>query len=233
MCEMGSHDPLGHFEHKLWPKEGPRIKLPIWLPTTKSREFPRFPCVQVAYHTLLKRCWQGLQLCLRRHLNHRFAHKVMGLQSCRSLNFGNFGNGSPGTTWHLGVGLVAKHIVYYNGEGDGFPQVRAVVRLLNMCLPMHQKCFSYAVTNLLFGLCKAVWIIKLIVNHHSPHPRALTHPYPQNVVGQGARPTLSPFVVFIFEFLVGSIKELRGASTTMHFLGRLFYLVCVCGQQWF
>jgi len=27
-----------------------------------------------------------------------------------------------GTTWHLGVGFVAKHIVYYKGEGGGFPQ---------------------------------------------------------------------------------------------------------------
>jgi len=28
--------------------------------------------------------------------------------------------GSPGTKWHLGVGPVAKHIVYYEGEGGGF-----------------------------------------------------------------------------------------------------------------
>jgi len=40
MCKMGSHDPFGRSEHKLWPKEGPRVKLPIGLPTTKSQEFP-------------------------------------------------------------------------------------------------------------------------------------------------------------------------------------------------
>ncbi len=28
MFEMGSHDPFGHLKHKLWPKEGPRVKLP-------------------------------------------------------------------------------------------------------------------------------------------------------------------------------------------------------------
>jgi len=33
--------------------------------------------------------------------------------------------GSPETKCHLDVGLVEKHIVYYKGEGDGFPQVRA------------------------------------------------------------------------------------------------------------
>ncbi len=30
---------------------------------------------------------------------------------------------SPGTKWHLGAGLVAKHKVYYKGKGGGFPQV--------------------------------------------------------------------------------------------------------------
>jgi hypothetical protein len=35
---------------------------------------------------------------------------------------------------------------------------------------VHQKCSSYAQTNLLFGLCKSMWIIDLIVIHPSPHP---------------------------------------------------------------
>jgi hypothetical protein len=29
MSEMGSHDPFGYLTHKLWPKEGPRVKLSI------------------------------------------------------------------------------------------------------------------------------------------------------------------------------------------------------------
>jgi hypothetical protein len=31
--------------------------------------------------------------------------------------------GSPMTKRHLGVGLMARHRIYYKGEGDGFPQV--------------------------------------------------------------------------------------------------------------
>jgi hypothetical protein len=31
---------------------------------------------------------------------------------------------SPGTKWHLSVGPMAKHIVYYKGEGGGFPKSR-------------------------------------------------------------------------------------------------------------
>ncbi len=29
MSKMGSHDPFGDLKHKLWPKEGPRVKLAI------------------------------------------------------------------------------------------------------------------------------------------------------------------------------------------------------------
>jgi len=35
---MASHWPFGHLSPKLWAKEGSRVKLAIWLPTTKSRE---------------------------------------------------------------------------------------------------------------------------------------------------------------------------------------------------
>jgi len=68
-----------------------------------------------------------------------FTHKVMGPQSCGGSNFGNFGT----PTWeswdkksHLDVSLVEKHIVYYKGEGGGFPQVRAVVSLVSPSLPV-------------------------------------------------------------------------------------------------
>jgi hypothetical protein len=44
--------------------------------------------------------------------------------------------GSPGTKSHLDVGLVERHKVYYKGEGGGFPQVRAVVSLVSMSLPV-------------------------------------------------------------------------------------------------
>ncbi len=91
MSKMGSHHPFGHMKHKLWPKEGLIIKLAIWLPTTKSRESPRFPCVQVVCDILLKSSRQRLQLCFRPYLSWMFAHKVMGPQNRGSPNFSNFG----------------------------------------------------------------------------------------------------------------------------------------------
>jgi hypothetical protein len=44
--------------------------------------------------------------------------------------------GSPETKCHLDAGLVAKHRVYYKGEGGGFPQVRAMVNFVNLNLPV-------------------------------------------------------------------------------------------------
>jgi hypothetical protein len=41
---------------------------------------------------------------------------------------------------HLDVGLVERHIIYYKGEGGGFPQVWAVVSLVNLSL--HVVCPS-------------------------------------------------------------------------------------------
>jgi hypothetical protein len=48
MFKMGLHDPFEYLKHKLWPKKGPGVKLPISLPTTKSRESFWFPYTQVA-----------------------------------------------------------------------------------------------------------------------------------------------------------------------------------------
>jgi hypothetical protein len=44
--------------------------------------------------------------------------------------------GSLGTKCHLDVGPIEKHIVYYKGEGGGFPQVRAMVSLVSPSLPV-------------------------------------------------------------------------------------------------
>jgi hypothetical protein len=38
---------------------------------------------------------------------------------------------SPETKCHLDVRLVERHIVYYKGEGGGFPQVQAVLSLVS------------------------------------------------------------------------------------------------------
>jgi len=55
--------------------------------------------------------------------------------------------GVPGQKSHLDVGPMGSHIVYYKGEGGGFPQVWAVVNLVSpsclwfiLALKVLQQC---------------------------------------------------------------------------------------------
>jgi hypothetical protein len=91
ISKIGSHRPFEHLKHKLWPKERPGVKLEIWLPTTKSQESTRFPCVHVKCDIPLESSWRGLQLCFRPHHNRRFAQEVMHPQRRESPSCCNFG----------------------------------------------------------------------------------------------------------------------------------------------
>jgi len=63
---------------------------------------------------------------------------------------------SPGTKSHSNVGATEQHKEYYMGEGGGLPQVRAVVSLVSLELPMACPSTKGApeceLTNLLVGL---------------------------------------------------------------------------------
>jgi hypothetical protein len=56
----------------------------------------------------------------------------------------------------LDVGDVKRHKEYYMGEGGGLPQVKAVVNLVSLKLPMAcpstKGAFESDLTNLLVGL---------------------------------------------------------------------------------
>jgi hypothetical protein len=79
---------------------------------------------------------------------------------------------------------------------------------------MHWKCFNYILTNLLFDLCRSAWIIDSFDIHPSPHPGASTCPSTPKVLwAKEHTSTPYPSIVFIFGFVVKSIKEFGGAST--------------------
>ncbi len=62
-----------------------------------------------------------------------WAPKVAGVPT---LGISGLSLGSPKIKCHLDVGLLERHKVYYKGEGGGFPQVQAMVSLMNPNLPM-------------------------------------------------------------------------------------------------
>jgi len=135
---MGSHDPFGHLKHKLWPKKRLGVKLTIWLPTSKSRKSTRFPYVKVVCDIPLESSQWRLQLFFKPYLNQRSTHKVIKPKVAGVLTLGISGLpfGSPEIKCHLDVGLLERHKVYYKGEGGGFPQVRAMVSVVSLSMPM-------------------------------------------------------------------------------------------------
>jgi hypothetical protein len=79
-----------------------------------------------------------------------------------TLGISGLSFGSPGTKWHLDVGPMARHIVYYKGEGGGFPQVRVMMSLMSPCLPVACPSTKSAQTtpNQLI-----IWFVQVCVNN--------------------------------------------------------------------
>jgi hypothetical protein len=156
--KMALHGPFGHLQHKLWPKEGPGVKLAVWLPTAKSQESTWPKCVQVECNTPLESSQGELQLCFKPHPNRRSEQRVMVTQSPRSPNWDSFGT----PPWvsrdksHSDVGAAERRIVYYMGEGGDFPRVRAVVCQVSPELPVTcpstKGVLECELINLLVGL---------------------------------------------------------------------------------
>jgi hypothetical protein len=86
----------------------------------------------------------------------------MAFQSVKSLNFENFKTpklGVPGQNdiWMQPLWLITKNIIGErwwlppsSGRGESCESVYARASFV------HQKCSNYALTNLLFGLCRSV-----------------------------------------------------------------------------
>jgi hypothetical protein len=165
---MGSHRPFGHLKHKLWSKERSGVKLSneqFDSQPLKVRNWPNFlTCRQRATYR-----WKAL------HEGYNFAldlisikglHvKLCALKVVGVLVFGIAGLalGSLETKSHLDVAPMERCRVYYKGEGGGFPQVWAMVNLMNLSCPwfvLAPKMFQLCTYHLVLVLCRFVWVIK-------------------------------------------------------------------------
>jgi hypothetical protein len=129
MSKMASHEPFGHLQPKLWAKEGPGVKLAIWLPTTKSQESTRIQRLQMDCDMALEIFWRELQDFFRPRPNRRFEQEVMNVQSPGSPTRDSFG--TPPWECHSNVASAESYREYYMGEGGGFLRVWAVVSQVN------------------------------------------------------------------------------------------------------
>ncbi len=128
-----------------------------------------FPCLQVMYDTPLKALNEGynfdLDLIAIGGLHMKLCtFKVAGVPIVR---ISGLPLGSPRTKTPFGCGPVKRRRVYYKGEGDGFPQVQAVVSLVCPSCPWFvrapkvlQLCTNHFVL-VLWGLCE--WL-KLVTS---------------------------------------------------------------------
>jgi hypothetical protein len=136
----------------------------------------------------------------------------MGLQSCKNPNFGDFGDfGTPRTKWHLGASPVAKHREYYKGGRWWLPPSAGCDESCESVFArgssVHQKCSSYALINLLFGLCRSVWVIDSLVTLPNPYLGALAHLLPPKCYKSGNVPQL--FILPLFSHLNSQLNLLR------------------------
>jgi hypothetical protein len=91
MYKMASHEPFGHLQPKLWAKEGPGVKLAVWLPTTKSRESTRSQRALGECDTALESSRRELQHWYRPPPDRRLGREATTVQSPGSPNWDSFG----------------------------------------------------------------------------------------------------------------------------------------------
>jgi hypothetical protein len=193
MSKMGSHDPFGHLQHKLCPKEGSGVKLAIWLPTTKSQESTRFCCVQVACNTSLESSRRRLQLCFTDLILIRGLHaKLWGPKVTGILTLAKS---------HLDVGPVGNHRVYYKGGRWWLPSSPGCgesceSELLVVHLNTKSASIMHSPTCCLV-LCRSVWVNKCLSIFLVPSRSFSTPLYPSKVLqAREHAPTPNSSVVF-------------------------------------
>jgi hypothetical protein len=120
MFEMGSHDSFEHFKHQLWPKERSGGKL-------------------IVQHTIEKLLKKAITLLQTSSQSEIFTQSY-GPPKSRESQLCEFRDSHLGILGQNDIWVFAMHIVYYRGEGGGFPQVRAVVSLVSPCLPVVSPC---------------------------------------------------------------------------------------------
>jgi hypothetical protein len=121
MSKMASHWSFEHLQPKLWAKEGPGVKLAVWLPTTKSRESTCSRCAIRECDMALESSLRGLQDWFRPRCDPRSGRGVMAVQSPGSPTGTRSGLhfGSPGNLCHSDVAPTGRCRVYYREYGGG------------------------------------------------------------------------------------------------------------------
>jgi hypothetical protein len=140
--------------------------------------------------------------------------KLCALKVARVLvvAISGFPHGSLETKSHLDVAPMENCIVYYKGEGGGFPQVWAVVSLVCSGCPwlvLAPKVFQLCTSHLVLVLCRSVWVNKACHFFLVPSRSSSMPLYPSIMLQARERaPTPCPSAVFSLGFTFESRREL-------------------------
>jgi hypothetical protein len=133
---MASHWSFGHLQPKLWAKEGPGVKLVVWLPTTKSQESTHSQRALRECDIALESSLWGLQLWFRPRPDPRSGRGAMKSQSPGTLTGTVSGqlrdsiSGVPGKS-DIRMPLLRNNAEYTIGSKVvAYSRVRALVSLV-------------------------------------------------------------------------------------------------------
>ncbi len=142
MSKMGLYDPFGHLKHKLWPKKGWKSNWQFGsrpLKVNNRADFLACKWCAICHWKFLNEGYNFASnfISIKGLYTKLWAPKVVGVLT---LGISGLLFRSPGTKRHLGVGPMARHKIYYKGEGGGFSQFQAVVSLVSPSSPMARLC---------------------------------------------------------------------------------------------
>jgi hypothetical protein len=123
--------------------------------------------------------------------------------------------GSPGTKSHLNVAPMESYRVYYRGEGGGFPQIWAVVSLVNpSCLwfVLAPKVLQLCINHFVLVFCRFVWISEACQFFLVPSQSSSTPLYPSKCCKLGSGPNSLFFCYFKFRTHIWVLQGIGSVS---------------------
>ncbi len=142
MSKMGSHYPFEFLQHKLWLTKGQESKCQFDFQPRKIKNLLEL-CV-------CRRCATYQWKSLNKGYNHvvdfisieglhkkLWASKMMRIPISGIMGLLTWESQEK---WNLGVAPMVSHRKHYKEEGGGFLQIRAMVSLMSLCMPMVCLC---------------------------------------------------------------------------------------------
>jgi hypothetical protein len=218
---MGLRCPFGHLKHELWLKESRESNWQFDSRPLKVRNRPDFwACKWRAtynWKTLDKGYNFALDIIAIGGFHSKFcAPKVAIVPTVGILGLPLR---NPGTKSHLDVAPAERRKIYYKGEGGGFPQVRAVVSLVNsscLSLVLAPKVLQLCTNHLVLVLCRFVWIVEACQFFLVPSRSSSTPLYPSKCCKLRSVPRLFILPLFLVWIHIWVLQGVGSASSLNH-----------------